>query len=257
MAARLGTRRLLSTARPHSACQRSLPEPLTVTFSARHTAEIVYADGRARTVDTRSLRQREDAREWMRARAALDCTASEFACAAWDASPFRSRAALVAEKAARRPSRHVDTPATRFGAASEPLAVADYVRATGNAVEATGLWTDDAARLGASPDGVVVDASTGERGLLEVKCSFHRRRDRGLPPLDAAPRGFLAQIQGQLAIAELDWCDLALWIPKNAPDAPHLRVLRVRRDAAYWADLRPRLLDFAAEVAARRLEENL
>ena len=43
-----------------------------------------------------------------------------------------------------------------------------------------------------------------------------------------------------------------MWIPKNAPAAPHLRVLRVRRDAAYWADLAPRLEAFAADLRAAR-----
>ena len=129
----------------------------------------------------------------MLARAALDATASEFACAALDEIPFLSRAALLDRKLHGSEAR-VDTPATRFGQASEPLAVQAYRDKTGFEVRATGLYTCDELRYGASPDGVVVDRATGEEGLLEVKCLYRERR-RSYVSAAKPPARFLAQVR--------------------------------------------------------------
>ena len=118
----------------------------------QNTARITYADGTTEDRDTRTLRQ-DDATTsaWMLARAALDATASEFACAALDESPFLSRAALLDRKLHGAVPNPVDTPATRFGQASEPLAVQAYRDKTGFEVRATGLYTCADLRYGASP----------------------------------------------------------------------------------------------------------
>ena len=163
------------------AARRALSdEPKRVTnleLIRQNAARITYADGTTEDRDTRTLRQ-DDATTstWMLARAALDATASEFACAALDESPFLSRAALLDRKLHGTVPTPVDTPATRFGQASEPLAVQAYRDKTGFDVRATGLYTCDELRYGASPDGVVVDRATGEEGLLEVKCLYRERR---------------------------------------------------------------------------------
>ena len=122
--------------------RRQVSEDVTnLEIVRQNTARITYADGTTEHRDTRTLRQ-DDATNsaWMRARAALDATASEFACAALDESPFLSRAALLDRKLHGTGAR-VDTPATRFGQASEPLAVQAYRDKTGFEVRETGLYT--------------------------------------------------------------------------------------------------------------------
>ena len=243
-ATRLPTRRLSQSAKP-------VATP-SVRFVGRHRAEITADDG-TRTVDTRTLSQRGDLATWLACRQALDATASEFSCAAFDASPFASRAALLESKVfpARR-SLHVDTPATRFGRTQEPVAVAQYAAERGHAVSATGLWTDESLAFGASPDGIVVDGDTGETGLLEVKCYYSRRRQRFFPPFARPPGRFFAQIQGGLAVCDLEWCDLVCWIPKNS-HRPNYSVVRVHRDRQYWERcLKPKLDAFADELRRRR-----
>ena len=195
----LASRRCRAALRPRAAlaARRCLSdEPKRVTnleIVRQNTALITYADGNTETKDTRTLRQ-DDATNsaWMLARAALDATASEFACAALDESPFLSRAALLDRKLHGSEAR-VDTPATRFGQASEPLAVQAYRDKTGFDVRATGLYTCDELRYGASPDGVVVDRATGEEGLLEVKC-LYRERKRTFVSAAKPPARFLAQV---------------------------------------------------------------
>ena len=148
--------------------RRQVSDVTNLEIVRQNTALITYADGTTEHRDTRTLRQ-DDATTsaWMRAPAALDATASEFACAALDESPFLSRAALLDRKVNKSVPNPVDTPATRFGQASEPLAVQAYRDKSGFDVRATGLYTCDELRYGASPDGVVVDRATGEEGLLE------------------------------------------------------------------------------------------
>ena len=164
--------RLLASRRCRAVLPRRLASAATSALSDKpkrvtnleivrqNTALITYADGNTETKDTRTLRQ-DDATTsaWMLARAALDATASEFACAALDESPFLSRAALLDRKVTKAVPTPVDTPATRFGQASEPLAVQAYRDKTGFEVRATGLYTCDELRYGASPDGVVAAAS--------------------------------------------------------------------------------------------------
>ena len=255
MRARLqASRRCRAALRPRrltSAATSALSdEPKRVTnleIVRQNTALITYADGTTEHRDTRTLRQ-DDATTsaWMLARAALDATASEFACAALDESPFLSRAALLDRKLHGSVPNPVDTPATRFGQASEPLAVQAYRDKTGFDVRATGLYTCDELRYGASPDGVVVDRATGEEGLLEVKCLFRERR-RSYVSVAKPPARFVAQVQGQLALSGHEWCDLAIWIPS------HLAIFRVARDAYYWdAVLKPGLVAFSEELRQLR-----
>ena len=117
-----------------------------------------------------------------------------------------------------------------------------YRDKTGFDVRATGLYTCDELRYGASPDGVVVDRATGEEGLLEVKCLYReRRRERvggeaagALPGPGPGPARALGPA----------WCDLAIWIPN------HLAIFRVPRDAYYWdAVLKPGLVAFSDELS--------
>lgn len=245
-----GVRQLCTALRYGSAKRRArstAPKRITsLDIVRQHTAEITYADGTTDCSDTRHLRQ-DDAPDsaWMLARAALDATASEFACAARDESPFLSRAALLDRKVAGAVTPQVDNPATRFGKVSEPLAVQAYRDQTGFAVRETGLYTCADRRYGASPDGVVTDAA-GAEGLLEVKCLFSERR-RSFVSFAKPPARYLPQVQGQLALSGHAWCDLALWIPN------HLAIFRIDRDAHYWdAVLRPGLAAFSDELRVRR-----
>ena len=246
-------------------------------FVGRNRARL-SVDGEAVDVDTTRLCQREDEAAWLRVRAALDLTASEFD-AARDRHRFASRDDVLARKAelasAPRPFR--GNEATRFGLKNEPRAIADYVRATGHVVEATGLWTLGA--YGASPDGLVFDGES--HGLLEVKTSFAKRKKSHHGPFTKCPRRFFAQIQGQLAVVDREWqrgttgvvfclnrawnsptlilsflvgewCDLVSWIPRNS-HRPNFAVVRVYRDRAFWdAELRPALEAFSRDLAALR-----
>ena len=208
--------------------------------------------GDALEVDTRALNQELDQPAWLACRDALDVTASEFSAAAFDDSRFVKRSELLAIKAGECARPKVGGEAVRFGRANEPRAVAQYARETGHSVAPTGLWLDARGRWGASPDGVVVDSRDGSEGLLEVKCSFARRRKPAHPQFEHCPRRYYAQVQGQLALAGREWCDLVLWIPRNSPQKNYC-VVRVARDRKFWDDeLEPALARFSEDLERRR-----
>ena len=208
--------------------------------------------GDALEVDTRALHQELDQPAWLACRDALDATASEFSSAAFDDGRFMKRSELLAIKAGEQARAKVGGEAVRFGRANEPRAVAQYARETGHRVAPTGLWLDARGRWGASPDGVVVDCRDGSEGLLEVKCSFARRRKPAHPQFEHCPRRYYAQVQGQLALADREWCDLVLWIPRNSPQKNYC-VVRVARDRKFWDDeLEPALARFSEDLERRR-----
>ena len=218
----------------------------SASITKQNTATLEL-DGRTVDIDTRDLSQRVDEAAWLKCRAALDLTASEFD-AARDKHKFSSREDVLRWQAGKVPRPKLGGPPIEFGRRHESTAIKTYARKTGHDVAATGLWTDSTGKYGASPDGLVVDNETGESGLLEVKCLWSRRHKRQLAPLTKCPNRYFAQVQGQMEVCDREWCDLVLWVPHD------LRVLRVPRDRAFWADeMGPAVAAFSEELGAMRL----
>lgn len=95
-----------------------------------------------------------------------------------------------------------------------------------------GFATLDDGSAGCSPDGLV-----GELGAIEVKCpAAISKSAQYIKSLVAdekkAAADYIAQIQGQIWICELDWCDLVFY----HPELPK-RVIRIYRDAEFIAEL--------------------
>ena len=49
---------------------------------------------------------------------------------------------------------------------------------------------------------------------------------------------YFYQVQGQLAVMNLPWCDFVLWTPKE------LHVERIQADPAFWREVLPKLEKF-------------
>ena len=216
------------------------------TITGRHAAKLEL-DGRTFDIDTRDISQSVDEAAWLKCRAALDLTASEFD-AARNKHKFSSRDDVLRWQAGQVPRPKLGGPPIEFGKRHEITAIKAYARKTGHDVAATGLWTDPTGKYGASPDGLVVDRATGEAGLLEVKCLWSRRHKRQLAPLTKCPNRYFAQVQGQMEVCDREWCDLVLWVPHD------VRVLRVPRDRDFWRDeLGPAVSAFSEDLEAMRV----
>jgi hypothetical protein len=91
--------------------------------------------------------------------------------------------------------------------------------------------------VGCSPDSLI-----GDVGMLEIKTKLaHLHLDVLLG--DAVPNEHMAQIQGQLWVAEREWCDFVSYCPKLP-----LFVKRVHRDDAFIERLRKAVDLFEREL---------
>ena len=123
--------------------------------------------------------------------------------------------------------------------------------------------------LGASPDGKVFDPAclSAKYGLLEVKCPFSKKANT-LEQAAADPTfylekngssfhlkkehtaGYFAQVQGQLAITGLSWCDFCVYLS----DSDEMCVDRIYYDNNYWSNkLLPKLSKFFLNYALEYL----
>ena len=90
---------------------------------------------------------------------------------------------------------------------------------------------------GASPDSLL-----GANGLLEIKTKLPHLQLEVLLS-DAMPTDHRAQVQGQLWIAEREWCDFVSYWPRLP-----LFVKRIHRDEAYIKTLQEGVAVFLAEL---------
>lgn len=82
-------------------------------------------------------------------------------------------------------------------------------------VAQTGFITDDAVTMGCSPDGLI-----GSAGLLEIKCLTAGPHVRAMMYIDQkqqCPTDFYQQVQGQMMIAERQWCDILFYHEELPP----------------------------------------
>lgn len=115
-----------------------------------------------------------------------------------------------------------------------------------------GFVTDDDALIGCSPDALI-----GDDGMAEIKClkaenhikviEYHAKHGR-------CPTDYVQQTQGQMMIAERQWCDLIFYHPKlpplvirQTPDGDVVDGLRV--EIPKLLSERERLLTMLGEVA--------
>ena len=117
---------------------------------------------------------------------------------------------------------------------------------TGIHISAINSW------LAASPDGIVQDPSQieGKRtGILEIKCPYSGRTmtpeaayqeiNRFYSTLNNGQvtlkkkHNYHYQVQGQLAITELPWCDFIIWTPQG------MSVQRIECDENFWKLMYP------------------
>ncbi|HBH26542.1 MAG TPA: exonuclease [Rhodospirillaceae bacterium] len=143
------------------------------------------------------------------------------------------RALLLGERMTGQPSASFVSLAMEDGVKREAPAASYYALLSDEPVELAGVFTDDAVRYGASPDRLV-----GERGVLEIKCPQESTHIKNLAR-DCIPAIYFPQVQGQMFLAEREWCD---WMSDHPDHEP--AIIRVERDDAWIAKLERALDEF-------------
>lgn len=139
---------------------------------------------------------------------------------------------LIAERILGRPEKDESFGFAERGKEMEAAARGYYEFIRDVKVDRVGFIMTDDRKVGASPDGLVLD-----RGLLELKCPSAAVHIGYL--LDEEGIGYRCQVQGQLFVAERDWVDTVSYHPE-LPDV----VRRVGRDETFQSALRLALNSF-------------
>lgn len=187
--------------------------------------------------------QRSDA--WFRARAGV-ATASNFGKLLTSTGKLSSQAEgyadqLVAEWLTGYPISMEQTQWMQRGVELEGEARAYYEFNREVDVTEVGLLLRDDRRVGCSPDGLV-----GDDGMLEIKCPAPHTHVNYLIGGEL-PGQYQAQVQGQLYVAERQWCDFVSYHPDMAP-----LIVRVERDEDYIETLANALDSLIAKVDQRK-----
>ena len=96
---------------------------------------------------------------------------------------------------------------------------------------------------GVSPDGLV-----GEDGMVEIKCPASMHKHVEALRSGAHATEYKWQIQGQLWVAQRQWCDAVSYDPRF-PDDLQLAVKRVERDEKAIKELEAAVIAANEEVA--------
>lgn len=153
-------------------------------------------------------------------------------------------AQLVIERLTGEPTESYTNAAMDRGTELEPEARAAYEFQVGGSVVATGFHAHPSiACSGASPDGLI-----GNDGLIEIKCPNSATHLATLRGAEIA-RGYLLQMQWQMACTGRQWCDFVSYDPRF-PFHLRLHIRRVPRDNGLIAEMTGAVKTLLAEVDA-------
>ncbi len=153
------------------------------------------------------------------------------------------RAELLIERLTGRKSERVKSAAMEWGQDTEELAATTYMMRTGRIVDQVGFLQHDWLAAGASPDGLV-----GDDGTIEIKC-FNTANHIEALKNNAMPPEHMPQVQGQLWIANRQWCDFISFDPELTDNA-QIFIQRIPRDEIYIKNLELEVSMFLDEVDA-------
>lgn len=176
--------------------------------------------------------------EWFAARCGK-FTGSRFAdlMSVTNSGPSASRANLIVTLALERitgqPEQTYENDAMRRGKELEPLARGAYEAHTGDLVTEVGFIAHpELPYVGVSPDGLI-----DSDGMVELKCPASQAKHLIYLRNEAHALEYRWQVQGQLWVAERQWCDLTSYDPRF-PDGLQLAIVRIHRDERAIKELR-------------------
>lgn len=188
--------------------------------------------------------------EWLALRAGK-LTGSRFAdlMATTKSGPAASRANLIVMLALERLTGEAEqtfqNDAMRRGSELEPLARGAYEAHTGSLVEQVAFLVHKTLPfVGVSPDGLL-DAE----GMTEFKCPASQAKHLAALRNGSHAQEYRWQVQGQLWVAERQWCDVVSYDPRF-PDGLQLAITRVKRDDVAIKQLEQACIAAHAEVEA-------
>lgn len=124
------------------------------------------------------------------------------------------------------------------GQTLERDAAAFYELQRGMDTQSVGFITNDEGTAGASPDKLVEDI-----GMMEIKCPSPGIHIAYLLQHGVEYADYKVQVQGQLMLAEREWCDVVSYHPFM-----EMALIRIPRDEEFISLMRPILAAFVAKL---------
>jgi putative phage-type endonuclease len=146
---------------------------------------------------------------------------------------------LVAERLTGEPQEGYTNGAMEWGTDTEASARQYYEMAEGVQVQQIGFIERDE-HIGASPDGLV-----GADGMVEIKCPNSTTHITYILE-DRLPPAYRAQVQGELWVAERQWCDFVSYDPRMR--TRKYFCTRVERDEKYIEELAAGISAFVEQM---------
>lgn len=134
----------------------------------------------------------------------------------------------------------------KWGIANEAIARNVYQLNYRRLVEDAPFVQHEKLLCGASPDGYVVDTTTGELGLIEIKCLRTSNHLYKTIMTQEVPQDYIPQIQMQLWITGRQWCDFIAY-DSRVPEGLKIFVKRLERDEEYIKNLEAEVRKFLDE----------
>ena len=147
---------------------------------------------------------------------------------------------LAAELLTDEPQESYSNAYMEWGTQTEPQARSMYEFISGNDVEQV-AFIKGKQGVGVSPDGLV-----GDSGLVEIKCPKTTTQISTYLG-GSMPSSHLPQVQGQLWVADREWCDFVSFDPRINGVASYFCV-RVHRDDNYIKTLEGAVDNFIFEL---------
>ncbi|XP_078001216.1 uncharacterized protein LOC144453748 [Glandiceps talaboti] len=197
--------------------------------------------------------QRTD--EWFELRQCVQITASQFgeALGIGRGKPYDFFKSLLSDDSSHEDSG--ENEYTRHGNQMEPIINEAYQLLTGRTTQESGFWlpTNNSflkGLVGASPDAKVLNKNrTNIVGLAEYKAPVHRMYDmKKKHTHQGIPRNYMAQMQGQMFVCDLPWCDFMAVCCQTR----EIKLLRVYAQFAYWLAISTRLHEFCMVLKEAR-----
>jgi hypothetical protein len=123
------------------------------------------------------------------------------------------------------------------------MAVSEYEGVNGDDVRRAGFYEVESF-IGGSPDGLVNDT-----GIVEVKCPHNTIQHLKTLVANEMPAEHIAQVQGNIWIADVDWCDFISFDPR-CDDSTRLVIKRIYRDNKTISTIESKVRDFRDLVLA-------
>ena len=126
---------------------------------------------------------------------------------------------------------------TRWGNTYEPEARAKYAEQTGYTVVEAGFMVNPVMPFnGGSFDGEIFNEDGDTYGIIEIKCPYDptKHEDNASLKINGldVKHEYYAQIQNNINVAGVDWCDFISYDPRKKPEF-QLVVIRVDRDQIF------------------------